>query len=1007
MKKNLKFYRFGMCLSLTSLLLTSSFAADFDGITTNSGDTKVVETEKYDGTTTLKDFEYIDMGLSPSLIKKRFPTFSSAHRNTGLPLSFLKKFDRTSLELLKDYLDGSSGTLWSRLQAVGANKAELEKAVKDLMEKQGILDEYNASLKQIKEIEDGMKETEKDSKAYEEQIKKLRSIIKKDFAALMAKFRLSLDNIIDAMGINWFNKRSDDWENLSNQVTRDLSDILEVLKEDDSDIYKKLRKVGFVHGDGDTKKVNLFEELIQRVVYIKNFSKGADKDPHRYVVAYLLSWQMTKSNVNVALLGDLTEPKVEPKPKPEPKKDVKKPVEKPKKVIVDPSTDTAAKKKEREILQRHYKEIAALFNEKRYVGVDKKVKLHFALTKINSLYGSTDINGVKDALRTIQAKLKKQIEENPSLAESSESKKIAAAMERLDKEIKLAEVKQKARDAKVKSINETLAKVGIKRDVSLLKTKDDIKAFMLEITKTKLKKESKAVLANQLTDLVHLSVATMTYLERAANQYAITKKMLGSFEETVTLDKSSITKWIARYDKSHKSDENVKSYKELIQKLLQRVQADFPGRTEVLNTPFASAQANCRQFFPTASMKLTKTTSSDAIDEKMVTCYADFEIETRKNWDKTKNNFMLERIVKDSESLHFNVKYSEVQDMLDDINFNDAEDTSSSIFDGLLNILDNTKEIANVELTKEMKLSARALLTSNGQGIGKIEVDTSVEHEVEVGAKVYQSFNWMRDKIKVRAPKKGAKAYEGLWLGLTVGASDLRNETRDIKKLTGEPAIEAITRQLERYLGEKSREFLERRVLLTAYHSWKSRGALGKMVLKPEHKYMLNNYEALGLTKVSDVVPNVKFSSDENTKIGFGYGNYIVPGTTRALRAQAKLLGFTNWLLERSEFKYHYNYKNGNIYQIFIPVYKIEQKPGAEKDIFWNKTANVWDKENVIKIFSKAVESSKVNLEMQTKTVASIDFGDVLYLNGEPILDGTGQEIKDGTIPGIKINLAK
>ncbi|MCO4782556.1 MAG: hypothetical protein KC646_09535 [Candidatus Cloacimonetes bacterium] len=1006
MRKSLTFQRIGLLLSMSSMLLTTGFAANFDGIATRSGDSKVVETEKYDGTTSLKDFEYIDMGLSDSLIKKRFPEFSSAHRNTGLMLSFLKKFDRTSLTLLKEYLEGSSGTLWNRLQAVGADKEELDKAVKDLMEKQGILDEYNASLKQIKDIEDGMKETEKNSKAYEEQIEKLRSIIKKDFAALMAKFRLSLDNIIDAMGINWFNKRSDDWENLSNQVTRDLSDIMEVLKEDDEETFKKLRKVAFVHGDGESHKVNIFEELIQRIVYIKEFAKGAKKDPHRYVVAYLLSWQMTKRNVNVALLGDLSEPKTKPKTKPvkvtkKPKKKDKKP-----KVKKGSSTDTAAKKKERELLQRHYKEIAALFNEKRYVGVDKKVKLHFALTKINALYASSDIDGVNKALVQVQEKLKKQIESNPSLAESPESKNIARAMLQLDSEIKQAALKQAAREAKVKAINDTLAKVGIKRDVSTLKSTADIKAFMLEITKTKLTKESKAVLANQLTDLVHLSVATMTYLERAANQYTLTKKMVGEFKETVTLDKTAIIKWIARYDRNHASNDKIKSYKQLIQTLLQRVQKDFPGRVEVLNTPFASAQANCRQFYPAASLQFTKSTSSSTVDEKIEICYADFEITTRKKWEERKNDFMLEQIVKDSEALHFNVKNSEAQDMLESIDLSDAQDASASMFDGLLKILNNTKEISNVEIDKTMKLTAKAMLTSSRQGVGKIENGSSTEFEAEVGDKIYRSFSRMKEKIKIRTPKKGSKAYSGLWLGLTIGASDLRNETRDIRKLTGPPAIEALETHLSRYLGSKAREFLERRVLLTGYHGLKLRSQKLLTVLLPEQKAIITSYENSGLLKLSDVVPNTNFSTDKDITVGFGYGNYIVPGTTRAVRAQARLYGFKNWLLERSEFKYYFNHKSGNIYQVFIPVYKLEQKPGAEKDVYWNKTANVWNRENVVKLFSKAVESSKVNLEMQTTKVDSIDFGDVLYLDGEPILDGTGQEIKTGTVPGIKINYA-
>ncbi|MCJ8346063.1 hypothetical protein MJH12_11020, partial [bacterium] len=607
---------------------------------------------------------------------------------------------------------------------------------------------------------------------------------------------------------------------------------------------------------------------------------------------------------------------------------------------------------------------------------------------------------------------------NTSLQESSDYTAIQLQMGRLDADLKVVNSKQKARQAKLEALNAALLKLGIKRDVSKIVSMDDIKAFMLEITKKKINKESKLLLANQLTDLVHLNISVLTYLERAVQQYNGVKKRLESYVSETEQGLLNVVKWIESYDRFHKSNDTYKSYAHLLQSLLTRVQDDFKGRVDVLNTPFLSGQAKCRKWFPKAELNFSEDSSlkstatfvraqSYQADQQRLICYADYEISIRKDWDKSKNNFLLQRLVKEDEELHFNVKNIETEVLLEEINLSVEDDTSSSIFEGLLKILDDTREISSVKLDAYMKEAAKIALTSRTQGIIRVDKNATQTLKADLGKDIHEAYNRAKSELKVQVPKEGVKAYSGLWLGLTIGAKNLRYQTRKMDTLTGEAAIDSFTEELSRYLGENAREYLERRVLMTLDYSWRYRLENNKTIFKVKglpHEEFLENYKNSPLSKAFDVVPSLSIGKDNKEKIGFGYGNVIVPGTTRYLQAQSRLFGFKNWLLEYSGLKYRFNHKKGNIYQVFIPLYKLEQKPGATEGVFWEKSVSVWDKAQVIKTFSEVMKASKVNLEMQTKKVDSIDFADVLYLDGVPILDGTGQEIDANSIPGIKIN---
>ncbi|PCJ19099.1 MAG: hypothetical protein COB02_08595 [Candidatus Cloacimonadota bacterium] len=1001
---------------LSGVFLASTFAVEpeFTGVETessNSGSSNVTATKD---SRTKKDFEYVRTGISDRAIKKSFIRFTSSSRNAGLPLIFLKKFDRLSLENLKKYLSDSNG-FWQRLEGVGADKETLDKKVRELMDEQGITKKYDALLKRLHDIEDGINSTGDKSETTDASLKKIKSILEKEFTALMSDFRLSLDDIIKSMSNDIFGRDSDDWEQIADQVISDLDRKEFLLKKYYPKKYRSLRKITFVNENNKKQQLNIYQELKNRIRFLRSFSKSAKKDANRYVVAYLLSWHMTRKNVDIALLGDLSEKK--------------------KAVVVTPEVDTTQKedetnqkedqakitKEEIVTLTRHYKEVAELFNSTVSFSLspdsNEKVeaRLHSSLTKINSLYKLKEVDKAQKSLSNIQKSLLNKIEANASLKESTDYAKIKSQMARLDAEMKLLTRNQELRETKRKSLNEALVKIGITKDVADLNSKKEIEAFMLALTKVKITKEKKAILAKELTIFTQLNIAVLVSLERSSKQYFEAKKQLGEYQEVKEKDSLSIVKWIKLYDRNHKSNTEYKSYGALIQKLLATVQKSYKGRLESLNTPFlGDAQRSCRKYFPKTSLEkmqfsmdstISQTASfvqSDVfnLDQKRIICYADYEFSLRKNWNESKNNFLLETISKEKQTLHFNVKNIEIQDSFDDVNLSFENDASSSIFEGLLKVLGDSREISNVKLNEYLKRMANEVLPKGYQLVPSYIEANMVERKLKLGKQITDD----DEEMSYFFPKDGSNFYSGLWLGITIGAKNLQSRRRNTNSLKGLPAINELEEELSRYMGDASKEFLQRRALE------RLKSSKYPLLNAGRQKDFLDLYEVSKLSKLSGIVPSVSLVENQTQIIGYGYGNESAPGVTRYMHSQSPFFTLNNWIKGNTywgsvqNLSYSLNSNKGRIFQLFIPVSKLEQKSGGDEDIYREKSQKSWTKEEITKIFSETINKSLIKLDMKTRYVDSIEFSDVLYLDGKPVLDATGLEYNDKKVPGVKIN---
>ncbi|MCO4782555.1 MAG: OmpA family protein [Candidatus Cloacimonetes bacterium] len=608
MKNLLKKLTLIQVLSLCFTASTFAEGPNTDGLVkTGDSNTAVVTTVSTGITESTSKFNYLSFtSLGKDRITTAFDGYLENPANAGLSLSFLKRFDKKSLESLKRYVygTGASKELWAKLEELGASMEELDEARLELLDKD-VKEEYfrlkkAAAVLQVAINKAEANSTSEDAKLELESLRKTAIAAQKKrdeyFQAELDKLKLSLSKIESEFGTNWFGSKYDDWHHLISEIKGNLSRRDKILTD--------VKKVEIIHEDQKPVKVSLYKELLSRLAYVENFAsraypkstvevagKDVNKRGLKFGASLLISWLFTRENINLALVGKVdsnTDPS-EPDPK--------------------PSTGWTEEQ------AKLYVRMAQALNRKVdfSVGQGQVIKqvLVGMVVKYNKMVKDVDLPKMAELLKT---DLKKTVEEKflkDGRVTADAHKKIESLhVEYLAhlKKIDLARVKKEAHLVTLKGI---LKKYKI--DESYVEKWQDVKKtkeMIITLVKSGVDRSEVDSFVSNLREYTRAGITEAMSAAYAWDAYVQMKKIYNGAVDSVEKDELEIVNWIKGFDTKRDTSDKKQYYGKVLSEVLVMIKEEKESKVDMLNTAFGHGYSDCLKFYPNSLKEITITTNS-------------------------------------------------------------------------------------------------------------------------------------------------------------------------------------------------------------------------------------------------------------------------------------------------------------------------------------------------------------------------------------------------------------
>ena len=581
--------------------------------------------------------------------RKILQKFIKNKDNAGLLMPFLMKFDVQSLRSLKMGVFENANYINS-LAAAGGTENVLSKAEEALWEKhkksfsdrrKKIQEFLRAAIEARDAVSGGAQnETYKET---EKRIIDLKAQLDSEEAEMRASFRLNLQAIENELGINWFTRYDDDRRQFLNFNTA-------LLSNKDVDVTGA-SKVEFIDHRKKKSSHTIFRELNNRVEYIKELSKSAglnEDDVNKWAMVYILSWQFTKENIDLAIkekLKLIEQSENDESSESESQDDADKEAEGNSAVVDGNSTaqpvDTSKWNNEQRSRFNAFSE--GLMKKTDFMFMNKKQKgkqIIGAYAGVTSAY-EQGVPKLQDNLEKVFLPKAREYKNNPKF--QADTSADANAIRKL---IDLLEVQMQqlsTQKAELAKEGELLQKFINQYDRSLKVADLANKQKLINFLRRAVQEGAKITEVENLASRVrNYTQAMLNVIDRSVTAFKTWKDLHEKYkdwEENNSADRQRIVDWIKNFDKRRKPITDLQNYGKVAGDLVTYVKSRHSERFDSLNIPFSSQiTTSCLSLLKGVSLeelKIAKSENPASLDvsvdtlekqaEKRLFCYAHYE----------------------------------------------------------------------------------------------------------------------------------------------------------------------------------------------------------------------------------------------------------------------------------------------------------------------------------------------------------------------------------------------
>lgn len=580
--------------------------------------------------------------------QKKFEKFITNDENAGLLLPLLLKFDEKSLQSLKAGIYEDEGYLRSMSQAGGTEKV-LKKAEEALWKEHKLLfQKRRTELKELIEKLENTKgsisggESNPRYKQTEENIRGFKKELDEEEKKMRASFRLNLKAIEKELNFNYFGRLNDDREHF-------LRFNSSLLNSKDSDLTAAA-KTEFVDHKGQKSSHSIFRELDKRVAYVMELAKASgksDSEARKWALVYILSWQFTKSNFDIAM-----------KMKSEANSEGK---------TSDQETDSPGSEDEESdnnsgngssASNSISVDIAKWNNEQRsrYNEFINKLKAKTDFDFMGKKFSQKEIIGAYSGVNTAYAQGMPKLQDNlekvflPKAQEyknnpkfkadtSAKANKIKALIAQLENQMKELKVEQNKLRAKKSELQTLIDQYDNSLKVEDLGEKTKLVNFLQQAVQKGATVSQAQNLSQRLAQYTQQVLHVVNRTVVAFESWKALHEKYKEWEETNVADRLKIIEWIKNFDKRRVPISDLHNYGKVAAGLMSYVKTKHAERFDSLNIPFASQiTTSCLSLIKDVSfedIKLSRNEDSSVLDvavdsldkkaEKRLFCYAHYE----------------------------------------------------------------------------------------------------------------------------------------------------------------------------------------------------------------------------------------------------------------------------------------------------------------------------------------------------------------------------------------------
>ncbi|MBT3783667.1 hypothetical protein HOF92_01750 [bacterium] len=588
----------------------------------------------------------------------------------------------------------------------------------------------------------------------------------------------------------------------------------------------------------------------------------------------------------------------------------------------------------------------------------------------------------------------------PALAsELSQDEDLALAARSFERQAYALKGWEKSRGLWLKELNRVLTGAGLQpladqpQSVQLLQSKFRRIAATLDAP-------SKVRALKALKELTRANLVLARLSAQASESF---KSLYSRYKERISEHKNrveEIVRWIQEFNQSSQ-----KSYSTIIKnfsdKLFQRSQASR------MDIAFQAVTSRCLLLFPSENFESMAIRSEsdrggftqnfslpvDSISDKRLICLADYELKLRGAYPASANAPFLGDGIRD-----LNLTLDDFSRTSDGAKLEtEPKSPTFSLYALSMGFLRESQEWIPENYAEIMKNESKALQWAIQ---GKLEVIRLPESEsrdevLSFGQGVVHNLSARNyfdpSEIIWRTPDQ-AELFRGAWLAVTIGDSWLMERGQEQKG----DGLGFLLKVLEPYLGAKGvRAYLVQMSLRNQYFTQETDSS--------DHPD--SSHSRMGETPAIFPTSMALSAASLKGRVGIGLGLKSEPGQTRPIVAQVGVQSLMHWegvgqfsLQPRHDFR-HLG-KHGPIYQIYLPLYFLQGKSATSDSLNVSKTmpgVSDWKR-----LFSEKINSTKKVFGYENGHVSRLQFGDVLFLDGMAVLDGSGAP-RGSKTPGIHV----
>jgi len=621
-----------------------------DGVSSNRGTAKVDVGEDAFSYTALSS--KTDHGGSTreaeKANKKNFEKFISNDENAGLLLPLLLKFDMDTLKSLKSGIYQDEGYRRSMAQAGGTEKV-LKKAEEALWK------EHKESFKKRRvEIEELIEKLENTKgsisggesnpryKQTEESIRGFKKELDEEEKKMRASFRLNLKAIEKELNFNYFGRMNDDREHF---IRFNSS----LLNSKDSDLTAAT-KAEFVNHKNQKSSHSIFRELDNRVDYVIEFAKASgksDSEARKWALVYILSWQFTKQNIDIAMKmksesnssGNASGQEDDSTETEEGESNSSSASESSgsNSVSVDISKwNDEQRSRYNRFIDRIKETTEFDFMGKKFSGKE----IIGAYSGVNSAYAQ-GMPKLQDNLEKVFLPKAQEYKNNPEFKADTSAKatKIKELIAQLEKQMEDLKTEQSKLGTKRSELQELISQYDNSLKVEDLGDKTKLVSFIQQAVQKGATVSQATNFSQRLAQYTQQVLNVVNRTVVAFENWKAIHEKYKEWEETNVADRLKIIEWIKNFDKRRVPISELNSYGKVAAGLMSYVKTKHAERFDSLNIPFSSQiTTSCLSLMKDVSfddLKLSKTEDSSVLDvavdalekkaEKRLFCYAHYE----------------------------------------------------------------------------------------------------------------------------------------------------------------------------------------------------------------------------------------------------------------------------------------------------------------------------------------------------------------------------------------------